>query len=152
MDGQRPDYLLDIGCATIGSEESIEALLDRFAPVRYLGFDPNCQRAEEQRGATLVSMRRRTGSLNTLVAAKPAIVTACHGMTVCCGGTPRTVKAISRIDPFVSSAMTDRNAAASASGADPMIRDEGNQWSPIARSTKARCDAPAQSTIAGWAI
>jgi FkbM family methyltransferase len=56
VDGQRPDYLLDIGCATIGSEESIEALLDRFAPVRYLGFDPNCQRAEEQRGATLVSI------------------------------------------------------------------------------------------------
>ena len=64
------------------------------------------------------------------------------------GGTPSTVSATSRGDPFASSATSARAAAASASGADPNSRARVKRSSRTPRSTSSRCAAPAHTTTA----
>ena len=77
---------------------------------------------------------------------KPAMVTVRHGITVCCGGTPRTVRDISSIRSFQARSPT--GGSGNASGADPNRRWAEYRYSPTPRSTSSRCEPPAHNTIA----
>ena len=81
-----------------------------------------------------------------------AIVASSHGITVCAGGTPSTVSATSRGDPFDSSATSARAAAGERFGRrseQPRAREASSR---TPRSTSSRCDAPAHTTTALGAV